>query len=120
MPAGWPMEGLKAQAIAARTYALNQLAAGRQLCATEACQVYAGLAKERSQGGDNWAAAVAATAGQVVLYRNKPILAMYSSSDGGQTVAGSQPYLRAARDPDDGVSPLSQWQASLRFRALPS
>src|SRR5262249_8341371 len=47
VPSSWPEEALKAQAIAARTYALNQLSTGRTLCDTDACQVYTGLAKQR-------------------------------------------------------------------------
>ena len=120
VPSTWPAEALKAQAVAARTYALYELAGGKTLCATESCQVYAGLAKERAPGGDYWADAVSATSGQILLYKSQPILAMYSSSDGGRTVAGSQPYLKAVNDPDDNVSPLSKWQVTIPFDVLTS
>jgi SpoIID/LytB domain protein len=120
VPSSWPAEALKAQAVAARTYALYELGLGKSLCPTDACQVYAGLAKERAPGGQNWIDAVTATSGQVLLYKSKPILAMYSSSDGGHTVAGSQPYLKAVDDPDDNVSPLSQWQVVIPFDVLTS
>ena len=106
MPSKWPAEALRAQAIAARTYALHVMGTGSlggQICASEACQVYAGLAKETAPGGANWAAAVDATRGQVVLHGGKPILAKYSSSNGGTSVDGGKPYLKAQPDPDDAA-----------------
>ena len=72
-PSSWPAEALRAQAIAARTYLLWTLgrppggdaaALGAQICATDSCQVYGGVAKERAPNGANWAAAVHDTAGQ--------------------------------------------------------
>jgi stage II sporulation protein D (peptidoglycan lytic transglycosylase) len=124
MPSTWPAEALRAQAIAARTYAAWQLRAGppaevaamgAQICATEGCQVYAGLAKERQEHGAAWVAAVESTRGQVVLYRGAPIVAKYSSSNGGRSVGGGKPYLRAVDDPDDGRSPLHRWALSLPY-----
>jgi hypothetical protein len=123
----WPGEALKAQAIAARSYALNQVAstvstsfrsAGANICATDSCQVYAGMSKERQEGGSAWAAAVAATAGQVVVYNGTPIFAEYSASNGGRTVAGSYPYLRSVPDPDDAASPLHHWNYTMPLSAL--
>ena len=98
----WPAEALKAQAIAARSYALNQAAstvstpfrtAGANICATDSCQVYAGITKERQEGGSAWAGAVTATAGQVVLYNGTPIFAEYSDSNGGRKNRGGSPRL---------------------------
>jgi len=97
MPADWPAEALEAQAVAARTYALNQRAstadstwraAGADICATQQCQVYGGVDGERRPSGDRWVAAADATAGQVLLSRGEPILALYSSSNGGRSTAG--------------------------------
>ena len=118
VPASWPLEAQKAQAIAARTYALYE--AGRQqdptkadLCATDSCQVYAGLAKERRDGSQAWLAAVAQTKHQVLLHQDRPINAKYSSSNGGETIGGAQPYLRnGIADPDDARSPLHRWRAT--------
>ncbi len=120
VPVSWPLEAQKAQAIAARTYALYELgrsvnaaykAAGADICATDACQVYAGLTKERRAGSEAWSAAVDQTKGQVLVFNGAPINAKYSSSNGGQTVSGGQPYLRATDDPDDRYSPLHRWRA---------
>jgi stage II sporulation protein D len=123
IPATWPAEALKAQAIAARTYALYEITKHRQrgeapeICATQDCQVYAGYEKEAKS--PEWAAAVEATRGQLVLYKGLPILAMYSSSNGGTSVAGSQPYLRAQRDPDDAAAaPVSYWRFALPLDAV--
>ncbi|MDQ1444366.1 MAG: stage sporulation protein [Acidimicrobiaceae bacterium] len=128
VPATWPAEALKAQAIAARTYALHELAldpqvataargVGAQICATDACQVYAGVAKEVDPDGaasfPNWAAAVADTAGQVVEFQGQPINAKYSSSNGGRSVGGGRPYLKPVDDPDDRFSPLHHWRSQL-------
>lgn len=124
MPPTWPVEALRAQAIAARTYALHQVsvapqaaarAGGAHICATEDCQVYAGMAKERQAGAARWLEAVADTKGQVLLHRGAPILAMYSSSNGGRSVAGSRPYLRSVADPDDARSPLHRWRSRVSF-----
>lgn len=120
VPVSWPAEAQRAQAIAARTYALHELsrplntaarAIGADICATDACQVYAGLAKEQREGAAAWTDAVRSTAGQVLLYNDKPVLAKYSSSSGGRSVSGGQPYLRSIPDPDDARSPLHRWQA---------
>jgi SpoIID/LytB domain protein len=124
VPAGWPAEALRAQAIAARTYALwvleNGAAGaagdlGAQICATEGCQVYAGLAKERAPNAANWVAAVESTAGQVLLYQGQAIVAKYSSSNGGRSVSGGRPYLKPVDDPDDARSPLHRWTLSVSF-----
>ncbi|MGH8972254.1 MAG: SpoIID/LytB domain-containing protein, partial [Acidimicrobiia bacterium] len=124
VPAGWPPEALRAQAVAARTYALwvleNGAAGaagdlGAQICATEGCQVYAGLAKERAPNAANWVAAVEATAGQVLLYQDRAIVAKYSSSNGGRSVSGGKPYLKPVDDPDDARSPLHRWTLAVSF-----
>jgi SpoIID/LytB domain protein len=108
VPASFPAEALKAQAIAARTYAAKR--AGRVLLPTPADQNYTGYAKE-SEGtsgvwGTKWRAAVDATAGTVLASRSTGALVdtFYSSSMGGYTederyVWGLEaPFLRAVDD----------------------
>jgi peptidoglycan hydrolase CwlO-like protein len=79
MPGSWGdqggMEALKAQAVAARSYAL---ARGGSICATESCQVF----KPQPKGG-NWEAAVNATAGKVVYANGSPFSTWYASTSGG-------------------------------------
>ena len=100
MPAGWAPEALKAQAVAARTYGVRSLTSTRyyDICSTTACQVYGGASRETPTTD----AAARATAGQFVAYQGAPALTQFSSSSGGTTSAGSQPYLVAAADPYDG------------------
>jgi SpoIID/LytB domain protein len=104
----WPVETLRAQAVAARTYAAYEQAhvpAGRHydLCDTAACQVYGGATAEHSRTND----AVDATAGQVLTYGGSPAFTQFSASNGGWSVAGStsQPYLAARADPFDHYDP---------------
>jgi len=79
MPGSWGdeggMEALKAQAIAARSYAL---ARGGTICATEACQVF----KPNSKGG-KWEEAVNQTRGKVVYANGSPFSTWYASTSGG-------------------------------------
>jgi SpoIID/LytB domain protein len=127
MPAGWPLEAQKAQAIAARSYALHEArskagteahAVGADICATQSCQVYSGLAKAARPDVAIWNAAVAQTTNQVLLYKGEPIYAMYASSNGGQSASGAYPYLRAVNDPDDAVSPLHHWRVTMPVGAF--
>ncbi len=128
VPLTWPAAALQAQAIAARTFALHTASQARarpgrsagdaDLCATESCQVYTGLASEQRPAGPAWAAATAATAGRVLLHRGAPILAKYSSSNGGRSLSGGRPYLPSVADPDDAASPLHRWSQPLGLDAL--
>lgn len=82
MPGSWGdeggMEALKAQAVAARSYALNSMDRNGYICTTEACQVY----KPQNKGG-KWEEAVNATRGWVLQSGGKPYFAQYASTSGG-------------------------------------
>lgn len=82
MPSSWTdndSAALKAQAVAARSYALAYTNNGSgSICATEACQVY----KPQNKGGA-WDAAVDATRGWVLVTGGKPFSAYYASTSGG-------------------------------------
>lgn len=69
---------LKAQAVAARTYALNSMQRNGHICTTEACQVF----KPEPKGG-NWEQAVNATAGWVLMDGGSPGFTQYASTHGG-------------------------------------
>ncbi|MET7279211.1 SpoIID/LytB domain-containing protein [Kribbella sp. NPDC005582] len=88
----WRPAALQAQAVAARTYSVfHRNRSGKRaydLCDTIACQVYGGYDDEKNATN----AAITATAGQVRLYQGKPIIAEFSSSNGGATAAGEVPY----------------------------
>ncbi len=114
MNGNWPQEALKAQAVAARSYALYQRerAQGRifDVGDTSAWQVYDGIVDE----APGTQLAVSATTGQVLTYRGKIIEAVFHSSAGGCTEnvedvwKQALPYLRSVRDYDQG-SPVFQW-----------
>ncbi len=126
VPGMWPMEALKAQAVAARTYALWEKQRGYwtrygfDVCGTVSCQVYQGAGAGLGERGRRWTSAVRATAGEVLLYEGEPALTRYHSSSGGVTLAnevvypsaGPRPYLRGVQDPFDRVSPLYRWEVS--------
>lgn len=121
MPASWSAEALKAQSVAARTYAARlranaSVGAGYDLCDTSACQVYKGLAWEAA----NTDRAIAATADQVLLYADKPAMTEFSSSNGGWSAAGGtdQPYLKSQQDPYDGVKRDQSWQVTVTAAKL--
>lgn len=87
MPNSWGDQGgyeaLKAQAVAARSYALARTSNGAtSICATEACQVY----KPANKGG-KWEEAVNATRGWVLVAGGKPFSAWYASTSGGYQMA---------------------------------
>ncbi len=112
MDSRWPLEALKAQAIAARTYALYEREKQRNnpiydLGDTpDRWQIYKGVNSESR----TTLAAVDATAGKVLTYRNRIILSVFHACSGGHTensedVWGSrEPYLRAVPDFDQNIS----------------
>ncbi len=115
MPASWHAEAVKAQAVAARTYASWSRAQNAkryyQICDTTSCQVYGGVSREDSRSN----AAVAATARQILTHGGKPAFTQFSASSGGWTSAGSVPYLPAQADPFDGHArnPVHNWQVTV-------
>ena len=101
-PGGYPaIEALKAQAIAARTYALKNrgqfMAQGFDLLPTTRSQVYRGLTSENPLA----TRAVDETRGLIATYNGEPINALYTSTCGGRTEDSEKifneaiPYLRA-------------------------
>lgn len=85
VPGSWPIEALKAQVLAARSYALAYTNNGaNQICTTQACQVYKGGNK-----GGNWERAVRETEGEVLVQNGQVITAWYASTAGGYTYTSS-------------------------------
>jgi stage II sporulation protein D (peptidoglycan lytic transglycosylase) len=127
VPRDWPMEALMAQVVAARTYALSTLDPGGEydLCATDACQVYAGMGVEAGPWGNRWVRAVDATEDEVLLHRGRPATTVYFSTSNGRTYPNELvfggvplPYLRGIVERDDGASPLSRWTVQIPFGDL--
>ena len=115
IPATWPAEALKAQALAARTYALTtrKPVTGFDQYADTRSQVYRGVSAEKPTSD----AAIAATAGEVVTYQGNPVVTYFFSTSGGRTEnvensfigSPAQPWLRSVDDPYDDVSPRHRW-----------
>lgn len=109
VPGTWPAAAVQAQTVAARTYALRAMAGAGEICDSESCQVYAGVARE-SAGQD---AAVAATRGWVLTHGGALAATFYSASAGGHSATiqegfGSSydiPYLPARPEPTDDTRP---------------
>ena len=139
VPFSWPQAALRAQVIAARTYAyekISRLGQRRQPCDCAVYdstidQVYSGDAKRVPSGPywDDWVAAVDATKKKVILYSGTPIQALYSSSSGGHTENNENvwggvalPYLRGVPDKADRnpANPNHTWKVEMRFRAFQS
>jgi stage II sporulation protein D len=131
MPSSWPVEALKAQSIAARSYAINHLhpsTGSFDVYDDTRSQVYRGRRGEQTATN----AAIAATAGTVLLRGSTVANALFHSADGGWTennenvfvsstgaiVAGPLPYLRGSSDraPDgssyDAASPYATWHTA--------
>jgi stage II sporulation protein D len=117
MPASWASEALKAQAVAARTYAAKERQAKPSgsvydICDTSACQVY----KDNSARYTSTDAAIRATASKVVLYKGALALTQFSSSNGGWSASYvGLPYLSAKQDPYD---PVRTWTKTISAAAL--
>jgi len=101
VPLLWPMEALKAQVVAARTYATYQKGnrSGElfDVDSTVADQVYEGMEKEDDRAHQ----AVRETAGEILVYNGNPIFSVYHACCGGRTEpaegfwAGEYPYLKS-------------------------
>ena len=113
MPSCWGsperggMEALKAQAIAARTYAISYTNNGASaICTNQSCQVYVGTSKVAGQCGEYWREAVESTRGRVIVHGGQPITAWYASTAGGFTLSsqevwgGARPYVTGIADLD--------------------
>jgi stage II sporulation protein D len=123
MPSSWPAAALEAQAVASRTYALTSHAGGSRfdVYSDTRSQVFRGAAGETPATN----AAVAATAGQIVLYAGKPAITYFFASSGGMTEdiqdafigARPEPWLLGVADPYETTA-SSNWRVSLGFGAV--
>ena len=138
MPASFPLEALKAQAVAARTYAVRRMACyggegcgknGADICTdSSCCQAYTDPDKLKANFGENarrymdkLTEAVYSTDGEVILYNGSPIEALYHSSAGGRTedsqnvFSSALPYLVGVDSPgEEGSKYHGEKEYSLR------
>ncbi|HEX4902783.1 MAG TPA: SpoIID/LytB domain-containing protein [Acidimicrobiales bacterium] len=126
-PASWHAEALKAQSVAARSYALagdTRHLPYADTCDTTLCQVYSGWFQQPA-GGSKTAmtdprtdAAVTATAGQVRVHSSGAIARTeFHSTSGGHTAGGTFP---AVPDPHDSISPRHTWKLTVDVSKLES
>lgn len=117
-PAGWPAAALQAQAIVARTYAMQKRTLSRayDVLAGDADQQYGGPAAERPATS----AAVDATRGRMLAFAGGPASVFYSACCGGHTADVAElwgrttlAYLRGVDDPFCSVAPDYRWKRSL-------
>jgi stage II sporulation protein D len=121
---GWEAEALKAQAVATRTYALHEAArhadAPFDVEAGTLGQVYGGPDAESPEV----VAAVAATRGEYLAWRGRPILAVFHSASGGRTASSEEvwgrahPYLVSVPVEDEQDSPDTYWRAPVSRTTL--
>ncbi len=120
----WPIEAIKAQAVIARTYAVNRRAARRNalyhLESSVIDQVYNGCEIEDNRARRG----VSETAGEVLTYDGAVIQAFYHSNCGGKTEAAenvwgtSIPYLKGVDCQYCKLSPSSAWDQKLSLKEL--
>jgi stage II sporulation protein D len=113
-PSSWPPEALKAQAVAARSYALatGGTGLGFDQFADTRSQVYRGLSSEKPTSNR----AVEATRGEIVTYGGKVAVTYFFSTSGGRTEnvelafsGPARPWLKSVDDPYDDASPYHRW-----------
>jgi len=133
VPASWPMEAMRAQAVAARTYAAYALKhyGRRAECNCDISdgasdQTYIGYTREGGTDGDRWVKAASSTRGEIVTYHGNVIQAFYAASDGGHSdsvedvwhggdPAYAIPWLTGVCDPGEstGANPWTDWTKSV-------
>jgi len=127
MTESWPLEALKAQAVAARTYvqklisnSIYHYTCGFDVTADTYCQAYLG----KTGVGERIREAAESTANQYLTYNGKLIDALYSAADGGATESnenvygtGAYPYLVGVFDPFESaaakINPYSTWSVTM-------
>lgn len=114
MPDRFGLEALKAQAVAARSYTLAELASQGFVYGDTRSQAYGGRSRETPLASR----AVRETAGQVLLRRGRPVTAWYHSTCGGRTVPAREVFDGAPAGvldrpvlcPDCRSSPYASWE----------
>lgn len=121
MPPSWNMEALRAQSVAARTFALKNRgrhrAEGYDLCSTSECQVYEGIGAETKASTE----AVDSTRGEVLFYQGVISNALFHTDSGGMTESSENvwgsivPYLRSVPEVQVQTRPWNRSIPSTQF-----
>lgn len=132
MPAAFPEEALKAQAVAARTYQVRQMQAqGSAAVLYDVGQAYLSETEQKQKWGESYALyagkirnAVRATAGEIMVYDGEPILAAFHAQSGGRTEDAANvwntavPYLKSVDSKEDRQAPNNETTAAFSAKAL--
>lgn len=133
MPVSYELEALKAQAVAARTFAYEKMQngaddeQGADVCTSyEHCQAYNSLEQRKEKWGESFEKneeklreAVYGTQGQILVYEGKPIKAFFHSTSGGMTenvenvYSQALPYLRSVQSA--GEEDATRYQRTVTF-----
>jgi len=122
MPASFPEEALKAQAVAARTYQVRQMqAAGTEKVLYDVGQAYIDTEDQKKKWGENYPfyaskirKAVSETAGEIMVYEGEPILAAFHAQSAGRTENAIHawnsevPYLQSVDSSEDHKAPQNE------------
>lgn len=125
MPASFPMEALKAQAVAARTYQIRQMqGAGSENVLYDVGQAYIDILEQQKKWGKNYPVyaakirqAVQETAGEIMVYDGEPILAAFHAQSAGRTEDAVHvwqtevPYLKSVSSEKDKMAPDHKTEA---------
>ncbi|MEI6790130.1 MAG: SpoIID/LytB domain-containing protein [Myxococcaceae bacterium] len=120
LPMSWPLEVLKAQAVAARTYAIWQMYKKEHLESSVMDQVYFGVQREHKLARQ----AVEETAAQVLTYEAKPAHTYFHACCGGHTASSEEvfgskePYLAGVSCPYCHNAPIYKWTYGLSRKEL--
>ena len=135
MPASFEEEALKAQAVAARTYTVHKMSGGGSANHSDAdacdditcCKAYLGEEAAAKKWGmaaavyeEKIRKAVALTDGEVILYEDEPVLAVFHSSSAGATRPAGEvwqkdlPYLQSVPSPENAES-VPEYHSEMRF-----
>lgn len=123
MSESFPLEALKAQAVAARNYTVVSIgkhaSEGYDICTTDHCQTYGGVAGE----GPKVRQAVDETSGKLLLYNGEVAQCYYTTSDGGYTEdsenvwVATLGYLRGKKDPYEDPARIPDYTWTKTFTA---
>ncbi|WP_313526863.1 stage II sporulation protein D [Anaerotignum sp.] len=123
MPASFPEEALKAQAVAARTYQVRKMQeVGTDAVLYDVGQAYCSVEDQKKKWGDTYVEnankirkAVKATEGEIMIYEGEPILAVFHAQSAGKTEASENvwtsplPYLKSVDSERDKEAPDNQY-----------
>lgn len=132
MPASFPEEALKAQAVAARTYEVRKMQeAGSEEVLYDVGQAYNSVVEQKKKWGENYIdnankirKAVKETQGEIMVYDGEPILAVFHAQSAGKTEASENvwssalPYLKSVDSGEDKNAPNNEYTCTISAKEV--